>query len=85
MSLKPISRPADDLLSRLVSIVAVEHVIADPDLMAPYLRGRARQHFDDLASGKLPRREFYDYLPPRDGTSGTAAAKNDRDNKDTLQ
>jgi hypothetical protein len=34
--------------------------------MAPYLRGRSRQLFDDLVSGKLPMREFHDYLPPRD-------------------
>ena len=30
-------------------------------LMAPYLRGRSRQIFDDLVSGKLPERDFYDY------------------------
>ena len=36
-------------------------------LMAPYLRGRSRALFDDLVSGRLPQREFYDYLPPRDG------------------
>ena len=42
-------------------------------LMAPYLRGRSRQIFDDLVSGKLPKREFYDYLPPKDG----AAARNE--------
>ena len=41
-------------------------------LMAPFLRGRSRQLFDDLLSGKLPRREFYDYLPPRDGGAGGA-------------
>jgi len=39
------------------------HVIS---IMAPYLRGRSRQLFDDLVSGKLPKREFHDYLPPRD-------------------
>src|SRR5246500_235033 len=38
-------------------------------LMAPYLRGRARELFDDLVSGRLPKREFYDYLPPRDGAA----------------
>jgi AcrR family transcriptional regulator len=42
-------------------------------LMAPYLHGRSRQIFDDLMSGKLPKREFYDYLPPKDG----AAARNE--------
>jgi hypothetical protein len=46
-------------------------------LMAPYLRGRARQLFDDLVSGKLEKREFYDYLPPRDGAA--------RDNKDVRE
>jgi hypothetical protein len=35
-------------------------------LMAPYLRGRSRELFDDLVSGKHPQREFYDYLPPRE-------------------
>ena len=35
-------------------------------VMAPYLRGRSRQLFDDLVSGKLPMREFHDYLPPRE-------------------
>jgi hypothetical protein len=38
-------------------------------LMAPYLRGRSRQIFDDLVSGKLPKREFYDYLPPKEGAA----------------
>jgi AcrR family transcriptional regulator len=38
-------------------------------LMAPYLRGRSRQLFDDLVSGKLPKREFYDYLPPKEGAA----------------
>jgi AcrR family transcriptional regulator len=43
------------------------HIIS---LMAPYLRGRSRQLFDDLVSGKLPKRVFADYLPPReDGSS----------------
>lgn len=37
------------------------HVIS---VIAPYLRGRSRQIFDDLVSGKLPKREFHDYLPP---------------------
>ncbi|MGN6316242.1 TetR/AcrR family transcriptional regulator [Trinickia sp.] len=47
------------------------HVIS---IMAPYLRGRSRQLFDDLVSGKLPKREFHDYLPPRDlgGRGGSA-------------
>ena len=40
------------------------HVIS---VMAPYLRGRSRQLFDD-PSGKLPKRQFTDYLPPRDGS-----------------
>ncbi|CAG4908259.1 hypothetical protein R69919_03574 [Paraburkholderia gardini] len=44
-------------------------------LMAPYLRGRSRQIFDDLVSGKLPRREFYDYLPPRDGAAPRTETK----------
>jgi AcrR family transcriptional regulator len=35
-------------------------------LMAPYLRGRSRQLFDDLVSGKLPRREFHDYRTPKE-------------------
>jgi hypothetical protein len=43
-------------------------------VMAPYLRGRSRQLFDDLVSGKLPKREFYDYLPPRDATPSASAA-----------
>jgi hypothetical protein len=38
-------------------------------LMAPYLRGRSRQIFDDLVSGKLEKREFYDYLPPKEGAA----------------
>jgi hypothetical protein len=45
-------------------------------LMAPYLRGRARELFDDLVSGKLAKREFYDYLPPREGAG---AAKDNRE------
>jgi AcrR family transcriptional regulator len=40
------------------------HIVS---LMAPYLRGRSRQIFDDLVSGRLPMREFTDYLPPREG------------------
>lgn len=52
------------------------HVIS---VMAPYLRGRSRELFDDLVSGKLPKREFADYLPPRDGSpraaGGPALAK----------
>ena len=46
-------------------------------LMAPYLRGRSRQLFDDLASGKLPMQEFSNYLKsgskdsPKDITEGT--------------
>jgi hypothetical protein len=40
------------------------HIVS---LMAPYLRGRSRQLFDDLVSGRLPMREFTAYLPPRDG------------------
>jgi alpha-glucosidase (family GH31 glycosyl hydrolase) len=39
------------------------HIIS---IMAPYLRGRSRQLFDDLVSGKLPKREYADFLPPRD-------------------
>ena len=39
------------------------HIIS---VMAPYLRGRSRQLFDDLASGKMPMREYADFLPPRD-------------------
>lgn len=51
MNLKPVScpDPADDLVARLAAIVGAEHVIADPALMAAYLReprnlyhGRAR-------------------------------------------
>ncbi|WP_153102429.1 TetR/AcrR family transcriptional regulator [Paraburkholderia hayleyella] len=38
-------------------------------LMAPYLRGCSRQLFDDLVSGKLPRREYADYLPPRENNT----------------
>jgi hypothetical protein len=41
--------------------------------MAPYLRGRSRQLFDDLASGKMPMRQYADFLPPRDD----AASKNE--------
>ena len=43
--------------------------------MAPYLRGRSRQLFDDLVSGKLPKREFHDYLPPRDAGARAGGAK----------
>jgi AcrR family transcriptional regulator len=59
----------------------------DQDAMAPYLRGRSRQLFDDLVSGKLPKRQFTDYLPPRDGsprpagspvTTGQAPAKDSK-------
>jgi hypothetical protein len=42
------------------------HIIS---VMAPYLRGRSRQLFDDLVSGKLPKRVFADYLPPREDGS----------------
>jgi hypothetical protein len=45
------------------------HVIS---MMAPYLRGRSRQLFDELVSGRLPLREFQDYLPPRDPALKTA-------------
>ncbi|HEY3598907.1 MAG TPA: TetR family transcriptional regulator, partial [Paraburkholderia sp.] len=34
-----------------------------------------RELFDDLVSGKLPKREFYDYLPPRDGAATRSEAK----------
>jgi AcrR family transcriptional regulator len=42
------------------------HIIS---LMAPYLRGRSRQLFDDLVSGKLPMKDFSNYLkePSKDG------------------
>jgi hypothetical protein len=46
--------------------------------MAPYLRGRSRQLFDDLVSGKLPQREFYDYLPPREGAAASSDATQER-------
>jgi AcrR family transcriptional regulator len=49
-------------------------------LMAPYLRGRAKQLFDDLVSGKHPQREFYDYLPPRDG-----APKDSKESKEARE
>jgi hypothetical protein len=45
-------------------------------IMAPYLRGRSRQMFDDLVSGKLPKRQFADFLPQREETP-PAASKND--------
>lgn len=35
-------------------------------LLAPYLRGRSRQLFEDLVSGKLPRREFRDFRTPKE-------------------
>ena len=35
------------------------HVIS---VIAPYLRGRSREIFDELVSGKRPKREFSDYL-----------------------
>jgi AcrR family transcriptional regulator len=42
------------------------HIIS---MMAPYLRGRSRQIFDDLVSGKMPERVFADYRAPKeDGT-----------------
>ncbi|SAK71394.1 TetR family transcriptional regulator [Caballeronia temeraria] len=46
------------------------HIIS---IMAPYLRGRSRQLFDDLVSGKLPKREYADFLPPRDDSQQPAA------------
>jgi hypothetical protein len=51
-------------------------------LMAPYLRGRSRELFDDLVSGRMPRREFYDYLPPREpaGAAGSARSEAKRSN-----
>jgi AcrR family transcriptional regulator len=39
------------------------HIVS---LMAPYLRGRSREIFDDLVSGKLPNRVFADYRTPKD-------------------
>jgi AcrR family transcriptional regulator len=48
------------------------HVIS---IMAPYLRGRSRQLFDDLVSGKLPKRQFHDYLPPRDAAGRKEGAQ----------
>jgi AcrR family transcriptional regulator len=52
------------------------HIIS---IMAPYLRGRSRQLFDDLVSGKLPKREFADFLPPRDeAASGASTPKDSR-------
>jgi AcrR family transcriptional regulator len=35
-------------------------------MMAPYLRGRSRQIFDDLVSGKMPERVFADYRAPKE-------------------
>ncbi|WP_277188367.1 TetR/AcrR family transcriptional regulator [Caballeronia sp. BR00000012568055] len=40
-------------------------------IMAPYLRGRSRQLFDDLVSGKLPKRQFADFLPQREDKTDT--------------
>ncbi|TKC80025.1 TetR/AcrR family transcriptional regulator [Trinickia terrae] len=51
------------------------HVIS---MMAPYLRGRSRQLFDDLVSGKLPKREFADFLPPREPGAARSDAKDAR-------
>ncbi len=49
MNLKPLSRPADDLIARFAAITGIAHVITDPARMAAYLReprslyhGRAR-------------------------------------------
>ncbi len=49
MNLKPVSRPADDLIARFAAITGIAHVITDPARMAAYLReprslyhGRAR-------------------------------------------
>lgn len=39
------------------------HIVS---LMAPYLRGRSRQMFDDLVSGKLPDRVFSDSKDSKD-------------------
>jgi len=39
------------------------HIIS---MMAPYLRGRSRQIFDDLVSGKMPERVFSDYRAPKE-------------------
>jgi len=49
-------------------------------VMAPYLRGRSRQVFDELVSGRQPLREFHDYLPPRG--PGAAASKHIPASKD---
>ncbi|GAB2912249.1 TetR/AcrR family transcriptional regulator [Paraburkholderia jirisanensis] len=51
-------------------------------LMAPYLRGRSRELFDDLVTGRMPKREFYDYLPPREpaGAAGSARSEAKRSN-----
>ncbi len=59
----------------ILGLTLLAYLFLEPivSLMAPYLRGRARQLFDDLVSGKLPKREFYDYLPPREGAAGTGA------------
>jgi AcrR family transcriptional regulator len=51
------------------------HIIS---MMAPYLRGRSRQIFDDLVSGKLPKRQYADYLPPRDDVAGAPASKTEK-------
>lgn len=42
------------------------HIIS---LLAPYLRGRSREMFDDLMSGKLPQRDFMEFVkdPAREG------------------
>jgi len=49
--------------------------------MAPYLRGRSRQLFDDLVSGKLPPREFSEFLkdPARESDGIDGDGDEDRD------
>lgn len=58
------------------------HIIS---IMAPYLRGRSRQLFDDLVSGKLPKREYADFLPPRDesqqGASNASKSETPKDSR----
>jgi AcrR family transcriptional regulator len=45
-------------------------------LMAPYLRGRSRQIFDDLSSGRLVSRKLSDYLLPSSKSNRGHASRN---------
>jgi len=47
------------------------HIVS---LLAPYLRGRSREMYDDLMSGKMPQRDFMEFVkdPAREADSRDA-------------